>query len=328
MRNNQFTILVTGIGGNVAQGILRNIRNDFPEFYLVGTGIENLSGGNHLCDSVRTLPYAYHIEYIPLLLEIVKEYNVDLIIPSTDFEVYYLSLNINKFPCKIAVSGVKSSEVYLDKYLTSLHHNKYDIPFVKTVLPSQYKRKDFNSIIAKPRKGRGSRGLIFDASQISSLHDNEYIVQEKISGTEITTAFYVNLKKELHGQITLVRTLISGTTNTCYVEDRYDEKLKNILLKIIENSDIMGSANLQSIVNEKGEIFPFEINCRISGTNSIRSQFGFNDVRYTIQELLTNQSIEKVKIKKGVATRILMDVIYLNTIYSDNFVSSTPNYLY
>ena len=98
--------------------------------------------------------------------------------------------------------------------------------------------------------------------------------------------------------------------------------------KIIKNFKIKGSCNIQSIVDKKGKITPFEGNCRISGTNSIRSQFGFEDVKYTIEEYLFNKKPKKPIIKKGAAVRILMDVIYpgigLNKIKN----KSTKHYMF
>ena len=157
----QRAVLVTGIGGNVGQGILRNIINLNKNIRIIGTGIEEFSGGNHLCDTYYKLPYSYLDSYINEMLEIVKKENVELILPSTDYETFFLSKNKGLFNCEIVVSEVKTCETYLDKYLTYLHHEKHHIPFAKCFLPSQYK-KEFANCIAKPRKGRGSRGLIIN----------------------------------------------------------------------------------------------------------------------------------------------------------------------
>ena len=91
------------------------------------------------------------------------------------------------------------------------------------------------------------------------------------------------------------------------------------------NSGLKGSFNIQSIAKSNGEVIPFEVNCRISGTNSIRAAFGFKDVQYTIEELLWNIEPEKPIITNGVAYRYLTDVIYansevLNGTNTDNFI--------
>jgi len=306
------TIIVTGIGGNVGQGIVRNLRFSGMDLQIIGTNSADFTSGNHLVDSFYQVPFAYDPGYVDSILGIIANEPVDLIIPSTDYEVYYLSLNADKIPCKIATSGTFASEVYLDKYLTWKHHSDKNIPFAKSFLPSQY-NADFTSAIAKPRKGRGSRGILKNDFDASKLSDDEYMIQELHLGNEITTAVYVSyLTGKLVGLINMERSLENGATNYCKVNFEYDKQLQSMAEKMIAHSDLKGSFNIQSIVNKEGEIIPFEINCRISGTNSIRTHFGFRDVEYTAKELLLGETIKQPTIIPGVAHRILMDVIYPN----------------
>ncbi|GAA3613999.1 ATP-grasp domain-containing protein [Flavivirga amylovorans] len=302
-------VLVTGIGGNVGQGIIRNIRASQFDIKVVGTNIETFSAGNHLCDVFYEVPYAYDENYISTIKLIVKKEAIDLILPATDFEVYYLAKYKNDITCDIAVSEEETASYYLDKYNTYLHLNTYKIPFASSFLPSEYDKR-FQNIILKPRKGRGSRGIQINPKDCKDCSDEDYMIQELHKGVEITTAFYVTKLQELHGFITFERILENGTTTHCKVITAYDEKIKKLLEGIISVSEIKGSANVQSIVTKEGKIIPFEINCRISGTNSIRSNFGFKDIEYTLEEWLYQKPPSKPEIKKGVATRVLMDVIY------------------
>ncbi len=306
------TILVTGIGGNVGQGIIRNLRFSGLDFHIVGTNSASFSAGNYLVDKFYPVSFAYEPGYFEEISEIVKKEKVDLIIPSTDFEVYFLSQNAQSLPCLIAASGQFASETYLDKYLTWKHHSESGIPFAKSFLPSEYK-SNFPSAIAKPRKGRGSRGIMRNNFDTSKLMDDEYMIQELHEGKEITTAVYASyLTGELTGILNMERSLDNGTTNYCKVNFDFDPELKQMAEKMIRHSDLKGSFNIQSIVTSSGEIIPFEVNCRISGTNSIRTHFGFRDVEYTVRELLFGETIEPPTIIPGVAQRILLDVIYPN----------------
>ena len=302
-------VLVTGIGGNVGQGIIRNIRSLPYDIIIVGTIVTSVSSGNYLCDEFYMVPFAYETNYISTIKDIVNKEKIDLIIPATDYEVYYLAENIDAISCKIAVSGIESAKIYLDKYESWLHHDKYNIPFGKSVLPSAYKNQ-FKECIVKPKEGRGSRGININPIEFQQFSDKEYMVQELHKGDEITTAFYVTQQKKLHGLITLSRNLENGVTISCKVVTKYDSMLIPIIEKIIKHSNLLGSVNLQSIVTADNEVIPFEINCRISGTNSIRSNFGFKDVQYTLQEFLYNEQPETPKVTSGVAFRTLLDVIY------------------
>ena len=301
------TVLVTGIGGGVGQGILRNLREVNPEFVLIGTNVNRVSGGNYLCHKVYEVPYAYDENYIDTLLGICARESVDLIIPSTDYESHYLSASSHLFECKIAASPPEVTSFCLDKYSTWQQLSKNGIPFAPSYLPSEYGNQ-FTGIVVKPREGRGSRNIYFNPNDIANF-DDSYVVQELLKGKEITTAFYVRQSGELHGMITFERELEAGNTSKAEVVFSYEPELEVTIKKLISAFPFRGSCNLQSMVTTHG-IIPFEINCRISGTNSIRSQFGFRDVAYTVQEHLHNAEPEKPCVVKGACVRIMLDLIY------------------
>ena len=304
------TVLVTGIGGNVGQGILRNILSTNYPIKLIGTNTFEFSAGNHLVDSFYLVPYAYDKEYIDKIIKIVALEKVDLIVPSTDFEMHYLIANQNKISSKIAGGGPISTSIYLDKYETALFHSKNNIPFIESCLPSEYNGQ-FKEAIAKPKKGRGSRGIIKNVKEVGHLNDEEYMIQLQCRGKEITSAVYVSyLTGELVGTLTMERSLENGATTYCKVVQEFDAEVNKIAHEIIQKTDVRGSYNIQSIVSKDGKINPFEINCRISGTNSVRTHFGFPDVKFTLDELLYEIPATKPTITPGVAYRYLADVIY------------------
>lgn len=304
------TVLVTGIGGNVGQGILRNIIDLNYNIYLIGCDVTSFNAGNHLCSKTFKVPFAYEAEYIVSINNIINEFNVDLIIPSTDLEVHTLSLNKNYFKAEIAASDVNISKHFFDKYLTYQLFKKHNIPFAKSWLPKEY-NYSVKSIIAKPRKGRGSRGILINPNSIAEL-DDTYLVQEYHEGIEITTAIYIKKNRMIHGICSMERKLSNGTTSQIIINDKYDSTFLEIANKIACFNGIKGSINIQSIVDYSGQVFPFEVNCRISGTNSIRHKLGFRDVAYTLQEYLFHRQPEAILIenKSAIAVRILMDVIY------------------
>ena len=305
------TVLVTGIGGNVGQGILRNIRSLNLPIRLIGTDVESFTAGNHLCDFSYKVPYSYDESYIPTLQQIIDKEQIDLVIPSTDYEVYYLSENKKLLNATILASDSKTAKTYLDKYESYKYLSINTISFAKSWLPEEF---DFSvkEIIAKPREGRGSRGILLNPENPTKLPVG-YMIQPLHRGIEITTAVYVNKKGQLHGIFTMERSLTNGTTTESKVVFEYDTEMTIIAQKMIDLGGLVGSFNIQSIVTSENEIVPFEINCRISGTNSIRHNLGFQDVKYAIQEYLLNEHPDEPKPIEGIATRILMDVVYPNS---------------
>jgi carbamoyl-phosphate synthase large subunit len=317
-------VLVTGIGGNVGQGVLRNIKDLNFDIFLVGTDIASFTAGNYLCDATHQVPYSYDPNFISVINEIVNLYKVDLIIPTTDYEVYFLSLHHDKINATIAASEATIAKKYLDKYLTYVHHHSLGIPFAKTWLPSEF-NNEVSDIIVKPREGRGSRGIHLNPPSPKDFSD-DYLIQPLHKGIEITTAFYVKKDGTLHGLFTMERELSNGATSKSKTIKTYDQKLQEIIAKMIQIKGLKGSLNLQSIVDENNEIIPFEVNCRISGTNSIRHNLGFQDVKYTIQEYLYHQEPDLVQTIDGIAVRLLYDVIYPNATDENQLNNNSSNF--
>ena len=302
-------ILITGIGGNVAQGILRNLKRIQADAYLVGTNTVAFSAGNHLCNTVYSVPYAFDEQYIPTLLHIVSTEQIQLIIPSTDYEVEYLSKNAHLFSVPIVCSGAYTSAMCNDKYLNFKEFNSFQIPFADSCLPSEGSKHHWQQFLAKPRKGRGSRGILINPTHIEHLSDDEYMLQELHSGLEITTAVYVDAKSTIHAILSMSRSLSAGTTIECEVIDTFDDQCYAIARQMVQHFDFKASFNIQSIVSQ-GKVVPFEINCRISGTNSIRSHFGFDELQWILNEYYYKTDLPQFQKTYGKATRILMDVIY------------------
>jgi len=304
---NLKNILVTGIGGVVGQGILRNISDMRLLNDIIGINTIKVSAGNHLCDKVYEVPFAYDPSYIGTIEKICVDENVGLIIPSTDYESYYLAKHRSQLPCVLASCSEEVTNFSLDKYLNYQAFAKYSIPFAKSVLPSDY-QNEFEKIIIKPREGRGSRGIHINPDNPKSFSDSN-LIQEYLEGDELTTTFYIRIDGSLHGLITFKRELEQGNTSKAEVVFDYDEEISLIIKKMIKHYGYKGSCNIQSKVTNRG-VIPFEINSRISGTNSVRAQFGFPDVAYTVQEYLLGQSITLPKVNKGTALRMIFDVIY------------------
>ncbi|MBB5209157.1 ATP-grasp domain-containing protein [Chiayiivirga flava] len=301
------SILVTGIGGVVGQGILRNLRAMELGIRIVGTNTVRVSAGNHLCDAVHEVPFATAPGYIDTMRQLLVLQDVRLVLPSTDYEAHVLARHRDSLPATVASAPAEVSGLCLDKFLNFERFAERGLPFARSVLPSRY-ADDFPRTVVKPREGRGSRGIHVDPPDPRAF-DDTHVVQEYLDGPELTTTFYVLKDGSLHGAITLRRNLDHGNTSSCEVERAYDAQIDGLLRRMTAAFPFRGSCNLQSRVTAAG-VVPFEINCRISGTNSIRAQFGFPDVAYTVQELLLGQRPDAPAITGGCALRILHDVVY------------------
>lgn len=238
------TVLVTGIGGNVGQGVLRNISSLNRKIRLIGVDIATFNAGDHLCDITFKVPYSYDDNYISAMGRIIDDENVDLVIPTTDYEIYYLSNSRDVLNATILASEAKTAKRYLDKYSTYLYLSKNNIPFSKSWLAGEYDLSE-KDIIAKPREGRGSRGIMINPEKPNELPEG-YMIQALSKGNEITTAVYVTKENILHGLFTMERTLTNGATTDSRVLFEYNDRLREMAQKMIDLGGLKGSFNIQS----------------------------------------------------------------------------------
>lgn len=318
-------VLVTGIGGNVAQGVLRNIRADFPEIRIVGIDINEITAGHHFVDAAYRVPYSYEPDYAAHLSEILTKEGVELILPCTDHETLYAA-QVPASQGKVLGNSPETASLFLDKYLTAEKFTEVGISFANSLLPSSYDGR-WQRRVVKPRDGRGSRNVFFDPPAAQEF-DDSYVVQEYLEGPEITAAFYVRKCGTLHGCIVLRRELQNGMTERCEVVMEYASGMEALARKMTEAFALRGPCNIQARVLEGGEIVPFEINARYSGTNSIRAQLGFPDVRYGIQEYLLGQELAEPSIREGSAIRVMMDIVYPERSLKEVKAGSSGSFIY
>lgn len=307
MQKTSKTVLVTGIGGNVGQGILRNIRTTYPDLLLVGTDIGRATAGHHFCDTFHQTPYCFDSSFEHRFLQICDSESIDLIIPATDYEAYHLGLLTKNLPPLVA-SPAEVTKICLDKFKTHEMFKARGVPFAPSCLPSEFQGQ-WEHTLVKPREGRGSRGIHINPNDASAF-DDSFLVQQMLTGTEITSAFYITQKKDILGPITFERELANGMTERCETTTDYDKELQDYIEIMAEAFPFRGPVNLQAIVNPDSPIIPFEINCRYSGTNSVRSKLGFEDVKYGIQEYLLKEEPDTPQIRHGCAVRVFLDIIY------------------
>ncbi len=303
------SVLVTGIGGNVAQGVLRILRDIDLDLTVIGTNTRELSAGNHLCDAVYRVPLAVDAAYPDALRRICEKHGVALIVPCTDDESVHAHRAVGA-DFKVAGTAPDTSAVFFDKLETVRVLSAAGVPFAPGCLPSEYDGR-FEQVIVKPRTGRGSRGIVRNPPDPRAF-DDRHLVQRLVSGTEITSGIYVRANGELHGVITFERELdATGTTVRCHVAHQHDDAVLGVVRSLVDAFPIRGCCNVQSIASPDGSIWPFEVNCRVSGTASIRHSLGFRDVEWLVRELLLGEDPPRAPTNvEGTALRMLLDVVY------------------
>ena len=85
MGNMKRTILVSGASGIVGYGILRNLAE--TGYQLIGTTIYPDSPANCFSNVVEVVPRATDVGYIPLLMDLIEQYHINMIIPGIEADM-------------------------------------------------------------------------------------------------------------------------------------------------------------------------------------------------------------------------------------------------
>jgi carbamoyl-phosphate synthase large subunit len=156
-------VLLTGIGGNTAQGVAKSLLKFPDEFSIIGSDSDkyNIRFGFNYVRRVYLVPSAKDEDYIYTISKIIRRERIDLIIPSPDPEVYELSKHKKELDAEVFLPDHKIIEITQDKWST------YEALKGKVVQPKAFLIKDHGDLersfseIKKPlwlRKRKGVGG--------------------------------------------------------------------------------------------------------------------------------------------------------------------------
>ncbi len=237
-----------------------------------------------LCDVFQQAPYANTDEYVPFLIQLAKDNNVDYIFPLTDLEIDVLRANRDKFineGITICMSPEETLKVARNKYaLFETFKEDANVPSIPTFTLEDNLSKLKFPCVAKPRGGRSSEGLCFlhDKSQLDGIKNvSSYIFQEKIEG-RVCTVDYVRNPKDGKSfcvpREELLRTKNgAGTTVRIF----QDEKLERLVKYIGEKLGICGVVNME-FINNGNNFYLIDINPRFSAGIAFSCKTGYDFV--------------------------------------------------
>lgn len=320
----KINILVIGVGGNVGQGILRALKMSDLDYRVVGACISSESIGLFMCDKAYICPLANDESFISWLIDICEQEKIDVVLSGVEDVLDVIACNLEMLEentsSKFICSSHEQIKIGKDKLQTCewLKNNNCNYPAYASSENiegvKELGEKYGYPLIAKPRSGKGSSGLIIINNEIELMEvvsKEDYIVQQYLgdNNSEYTVGCYSNLNGRFEGMIILKRELKYGTT--CMAEVVENEIIYNESLKICNAFKPIGPLNIQLRLHE-GIPVCFEINVRFSGTTPMRAHFGFNDVERAIKQAVLGNNIENsFKIHPGKAYRY-WDEIYVD----------------
>lgn len=323
-------VLITGIGGNVGQGVLKALRAASKPFQIVGIDMEALSAGFSLVDRYYQTPRTSDPAFLGELRRITRQEQLQGIYVCSPSELEFFGAHKEQLEhelrLSIFVNPLNVIQIGSDKLKTAEFLRASGFPAPDTTLAADaagverlLERHGF-PVIVKPRAGFSSRNVFLVHSreelQATSQLVPDLIVQQYLNddSEEYTAATLSGDDKKVRALIILRRDLLQGTTyRTELIENT---KLDREMIAIVEALGAVGPCNLQFRIVD-GVPYVFEINPRFSGTSGIRYLYGFNDCELSFDLLRLKQEVQQPTLHKAVVLRYWNEVCIPNAGFQD-----------
>jgi carbamoyl-phosphate synthase large subunit len=273
------TVLVPGAAGPAGINTIKSLKMAGFGGKILATDSSSLSAGFFMADVNEVIPEADDHSFVDRLFHIVKMYHVEVLMPSSGFDIYPYSENrkqLAEMGAEAIVSDRDKLEICRDKMLTfQTLSDKFILPFT-TEEPNKI---DIFPVLAKPRFGKGSRGIvkIVDESDLRYIitKRDDLVFQEYLPGTEYT----VDVLSDLNGKpLIAVPRIRMQTKAGISTKGRVlrDPALEIDCMKIAEYIGIRGPCCMQMKESAEGRLKLIEVNPRMGGGTIFTSLAGAN----------------------------------------------------
>jgi carbamoyl-phosphate synthase large subunit len=278
---------------------------------ILSTDSNTLSAGFYLSDYNEVIPEAENSNYLDILLQIIEKYKIDILMPSSGYDIFPFSEHKDKLKQKGAIPVISDREVLeicRDKILTYNHLKKlFNLPFTTE------QKEEINEfpIIAKPRYGKGSRNII----KINDSKELEYIsskysgmiYQEFLPGDEFTIDILSDMDSNPLISVPRIRLQTRGGIST-KGKIILDKQLIDESFKIVKFLNIVGPCCMQVKKDKNNNFKLVEINPRLGGGTIFTTLAGANFPKMII-DIIEGKKIKIPKISEITILRYFEEII-------------------
>ena len=254
-------ILITSAGTATSVNLIRYFHKAGDYVVSVDINPFGYTAGSMLADKFYQVPLAVDEAFVPEMINIIRENEIDIFIPINDIEVYKISCEIEKIPCKCMIPDRQTIELLRDKYLCSKKMEELGIP-VPEIMPEYRSEKR----ILRDRIGVGSKGIKILSAQDATpqYREEDAFLQKFVEGEEYT----VDVLADGDGQPVYIvprarLEVKSGVATKVRIEK--DDALTAYVRKILQNVTLPGFSNIQFIKDANGTYWFVEVNYRFAG---------------------------------------------------------------
>ncbi|MFN5864387.1 MAG: ATP-grasp domain-containing protein, partial [Pseudanabaena sp.] len=295
--SQEIRVWVTGILGDLGQAVLKALRLSSRCIQFYGSDMSNRGTGHAFVENFYTLPHANDSNYLSCLNDFCQEFNISVVIPASEPEIYILSRlgDPPQLPCGVPILCQNHS--FIDRYgdklkcMEALSEEIELAPFAdgqNLDLVNQMISEYGFPVVVKERKSSGSRSI----KKVSNYKDLDQalnstslpIVQSYIDDTFGEFSIGAFSTQDLTRCISFKRELgLVGCS--WFAEFNDDIDVLNYADKIVKSVHPLGSINIQVRKSIYG-VKLLEINPRISSLVAARSLSGFHDLAWSLDMIL------------------------------------------
>lgn len=266
-------VLFTSAGRRVA--LVRAFRRALDELELdgrlVGVDVDPLAAALQVTDESRTVPRFTSPDYVPAMLDICRDEDIDLLVPLNDHEMPVLVEHIDDFErlgVRPLVLGPDTYPFTEDKLATYRFFVDLGVPTPETWTPEEARRAGLEfPVFVKPRRGSSGKDAFLVRNQREFDFFSDYVdgplVQVYVEGPEITSDILCDATGSVRSVVSRRRIEVRAgevSKGTTVIDDEVIERC----VQIAEGLKATCPITIQCMVRDGVALFT-EINPRFGG---------------------------------------------------------------
>jgi carbamoyl-phosphate synthase large subunit len=310
------TILVPSASAPAGINTIKSLKMVKYPVRIVASDSNPISAGFFMSDAHEVLPEIDSKLYVSRLFDIVEKHKIEILMPSSGYDIYQYSDNkekLLKLGALPVVSDKKTMERCRDKMQTFNYlSKKFDLPF--TTL--DYKKTSRFPLIAKPRYGKGSKGLVKidnekELKYVQTKKDKDNLIfQEYLPGTEYTIDVLSDLECEPIIAVPRIRLETKAGISTMGKIVK-DENISDTCKSIAKCLKIRGPCCIQMKESKEGILKIVEVNPRMGGGTFFTTLAGAN-FPAMILDMVNGKKLKIPKISEITIVRYFEEIVVEN----------------
>jgi carbamoyl-phosphate synthase large subunit len=306
------SVLVPGAAGPAGINTIKSLRLAGFRGKITATDSSKLAAGFFMASAYVVMPKVVdEINYLPKLLEVIKSHNIEVLMPSSGYDIQPYSKHrreIEELGAKPVVSDVPSLEICYDKMMTYQRLNgMFDLPYTTT----NPDKVHVFPVIAKSRREKGGDDMILirnenDLKQ-ATIRFPEMIFQEYLPGIEYTIDVLSDLSKKPLVAVPRIRLETKQGVST-QGKVIHNAELEQTCKGIAEFIGIRGPCCIQMKEAVDGTLKLVEINPRMGGGTIFASLAGVN-FPALILDMVEEKEISKLSFSEVTIVRYFEEIV-------------------